>query len=175
MTEPIDDLRFVTMPDVNTAVGVATRLMMSEAVFARLPFGEWAAVLDGQAQRGHYGFVLASDHQVLGFLGWGLTTSEKAEQWAAGAALSSDECREGECLIINAWVEKSPPVHRFLFRTLRSLAHGRAMIYARRAYPDGSVRLTRQAVDDIVGRLATPPTPIHSDPLTAADLTGAST
>ena len=145
-----DTYSFVQIADPSAAVGTAVRFMMGEPAFAKLAFGEWARVLDGQVTRGHYGFVLDGDHQVQGFLGWALATRAKAEAWADGAALTDEDCRAGDCLIVNAWVEKSPAVHRFLFGALRDLIAGKVALYARRVAADGTIRVVRMPVDEVV-------------------------
>ena len=156
---------FVRIADPSAAVGTAVRFMMGEQAFARLAFGDWARVLDGQVTRGHYGFVLDADHQVQGFLGWALATREKAEAWADGAALTDEDCREGDCLIVNAWVEKSPAVHRFMMGAVRDLGPGKAMVFFKRRWPDGTSRTVRMPVDDVVsGRVPVTPASRAGDP-----------
>ena len=148
-------LRFSTFADHNVAVGVAVRLLMSETVFARLPFASLAALLDGQAARGHYGFVVDGSGGVRGFLGWALATRERAETWADGQPLSSEHCLDGDCLIINVWFEKDRGIHPFMVERLRSLLVGKSSAYFRRMYRDGRMRTIRMPVDALVsGRAA---------------------
>ena len=152
---PPKDYNLIRLADANTAVGTAVRLMFTQPAFAKLTFGEWVAVVDGQVARGHYGFVVDETGKVLGFIGWALATPEKAEGWAAGAPLASEECRAGECLIVNAWVEAEPAVHRFMVGALRALVVGKTTIFSRRVGADGTMRVVRLPVDQFVsGRAA---------------------
>jgi hypothetical protein len=53
-------------------------------------------------------FVVDDQNQVQGFLGWALTSKEKAEAWVEGrGGLSFEDSREGDCLIFNAWAASS--------------------------------------------------------------------
>ena len=132
--------------------------MMGEPAFAKLAFGDWARVLDGQVTRGHYGFVLDGDQKVQGFLGWALATRAKADAWADGAELTDEDCRAGDCLIVNAWAEKSPAVRRFMFGALRELLAGKAILYARQAAADGTTHVVRMPVEEAMASGAASPT-----------------
>ena len=135
--------RFVRIADPNTAVGTAARLMFALPAYAELTLRDWVGVIDGQVAREHYGFVVDAAGKVLGFMGWALATRGRADAWADGAALSSDECRAGEVLIFNAWVETEPAVHGFMVDRIPELAAGKAAIYFRRLYADGQDRAWR--------------------------------
>ena len=58
--------------------------------FARLRFGEWSRILVGKINRNHYYFVLDWSNQVVGFVGWAVTSREKAEDWVVGRGTFSD-------------------------------------------------------------------------------------
>lgn len=142
-------LRLVTMADPNMALGVAVRLMLDAPVYAAMPFGPWTAAINGQVNRGHYVFVLDEADQVVGYAGWALVPQDRAEAWADhGAILADEECREGDCVIFNAWIAKSAEVHRFLVEAVRAAVIDRKAIYFRRAYADSSTRVVRLAVTE---------------------------
>ena len=150
---PETDMRFVRINDVNTAVGAAVRLMMSEPAFSGLGFGEWARVIDGQVARGHCGFVVDAYSQIVGFAGWALAPEAKAEAWANhGLMLSDADCREGDCLIVNAWLAKDSTVNRFLLKTFRSIGVSKKTAYFRRNYRGGVTRVVRLPVNKFVSR-----------------------
>jgi hypothetical protein len=88
--------------DSAAALGRAVEFLSKKPAFAKLQFGEWSQVLY-QVARGHFFFVVDQDRRVRGFLGWALTPEALAEQWVEGrAGLRNDECREGDCVIVNA-------------------------------------------------------------------------
>ena len=70
--------RMVQIADPNTAVGTAVRLMFAQPAYAKLSFGDWVGVIDGQVARGHYGFAVDAASKVLGFMGWALATRDRA-------------------------------------------------------------------------------------------------
>jgi len=91
-------------------------------VFARLLFGEWSRTLANQAGRGHQLFVVDDDEQVLGYLGWALTHEPLAKQWLQGQSpLTDDQCRGGDCVLINAWAADSGQAERLLLAAAREI------------------------------------------------------
>src|SRR5262245_41907599 len=77
-------------------LGLAVRHLMGKLTFSRLRFSDWSRVLVGQVNRRHYYFVMDEKSAVQGFLGWALTTEDKAEAWLAGrAGLSDADSRAG--------------------------------------------------------------------------------
>ena len=133
------------------ALSLAVEFLRKEPVFAKLPFGEWAQVLIGQVHRGHFFFVADQQRRVHGFLGWALTTRALAEEWVASrSGLRNEDCREGECVIINAWVAHSQPVNRFIVDRARDLFGDKETLYFKRFYPDGRARPMRLATTDFV-------------------------
>ena len=90
--------------DSAAALGLAVEFLSRKRAFARLQFGEWSQVLFYQVARGHFFFVVDQEWRVRGFLGWALTGKDLAEKWVEGrAGLRDDECRDGDCVIINAF------------------------------------------------------------------------
>lgn len=160
-----EDLRFVTIPDPNTAVGLAVRFMLDQPVYADIPFGRWAGALNGQVNRGHYGFVLNQQDQVVGFIGWALATEEKADAWVNGeAALSDEDCREGNCVIFNSFIANSKTVHDFIWDAVLEASIDKVALYFRRAYTDGRVRPVRIPINQFVRKRVT-----RADPSRAVD------
>jgi hemolysin-activating ACP:hemolysin acyltransferase len=137
-------LRLVQHKNPFVALGLAVNHLMGRPAFANLRFGDWSRVLVGQINRGHYYFVVDETKQVHGFLGWALTTKDKAEDWLAGrSALSYEDSRDGDSLIINAWAANSPEVGRLLRDAARSIGLGKQAVYFKRRRKDGTVRPAR--------------------------------
>lgn len=133
------------------ALSLAVEFLRKERVFAKLPFGEWSQVLIGQVHRGHFFFVADQQRRVHGFLGWALTTRTLAEEWVESrSALRNQDCREGECVIINAWVAHTQQVNRFIVNQARALFGDKGTLYFKRFYPDGRARAMRLATTDFV-------------------------
>jgi tetratricopeptide (TPR) repeat protein len=131
-------------PNPAVALGLAVEFLMKEPVFARLPFGEWSQVLIGQINRGHFCFVVDAQRRVRGFLGWALTQERLAEEWVEGRAhLADEDCRDGDCVIVNAWAAASTDAHRLLIDEGLRLFGRKRRIYARRYNTRGQPRPLR--------------------------------
>ena len=142
--------------DTSAALGLAVEFLSKKPAFARLQFGEWSQVLFYQVARGHFFFVVDRDRRVRGFLGWALTSQALAEQWVEGrAGLRNDECREGDCVIVNAFAAETGGANRFIVDTMRKLFANKRTLYFKRHYRDGRTRPTRLSVNEFVaGHLA---------------------
>ncbi len=142
--------------DASACLGLAVEFLSKMPAFAKLPFGEWSQVLFYQVARGHCFFVVDQDQRVRGFLGWALSDRDLAEQWVEGrAGLRSDQCVDGECVIINAFAAETDEARRFVMEVMRGLFASRRMLYFKRHYADGRTRAARLSVDTCVGdRLA---------------------
>ena len=142
--------------DPAAALGLAVEYLSKKPAFARLQFGEWSQVLFYQVARGHFFFVVDQDRRVRGFLGWALTSRALAEQWVEGrAGLRDAECREGDCVIVNAFAAETGAANRFIVDTMRNLFAKKCTLYFKRHYRDGRTRPTRLNVNEFVaGHLA---------------------
>ena len=139
-------LRVVRPRDPRVALGMAVNYLMTDPVFARLPFGQWSRVLVGQVNRSHHLFAVEGG-RVVGFVGWALTTRDRAEAWVSRSRdISSADSASGEMVLINAWKADTPAVNRFLVRAFRHVIREKEMVYARRFYGDGRVRPVRLPV-----------------------------
>jgi Flp pilus assembly protein TadD len=137
--------------DMAAALGLAVDYLSRKPAFARLQFGAWSQVLSNQVARGHFFFVVDQARRVRGFLGWGLTREDLAEKWLEGRArLREDECREGDCVIINAFAAESRDAKRFIVDTMRGLFTNKDALYFKRYYPDGRKRPMRLSANDFV-------------------------
>jgi hemolysin-activating ACP:hemolysin acyltransferase len=126
------------------ALGLAVNYLMSKPAFATQRFGTWSRILAGQINRGHFVFVADGAGRILGFAGWGLTTEALAEGWLAGRVdLTSDQCRRGDCVLVNAWATDSAAAQRMLAAEGRRASRGMRAIYYQRIHPDGRVRGVR--------------------------------
>jgi len=135
------------------ALGLAVNHLMVQPAFANLRFGDWSRILVGQINRGHYYFAVDENKQIQGFLGWALTTEDKAEAWRAGRrALSCEDSRDGDCVIINAWSASSPEAGRLLRDAVRRVGLGKQAVYFKRHYKDGTRRPMRLNANAFVER-----------------------
>jgi tetratricopeptide (TPR) repeat protein len=137
--------------DPAASLGLAVEFLSKKPAFAKLKFGDWLQVLFYQVARGHFFFVVDPDRRVRGFLGWALTQQALAEQWVGGrAGLRSEKCRDGDCVIVNAFAADTARANRFIVDTMRKLFAGKRTLYFKRHYPDGRTRPTRLSVNDFV-------------------------
>lgn len=137
--------------DLNMAVGIAARLMMNHPAFSRQPFGFWTQTLEGQAKRGHHAFVMDDARQVVGFVGYALTTKARAEAWKRGEmVLTYDECRHGDCVVFQSWIANDRIVNRFLLNAVRKILVGRDTMYYKRVYRNGSARVVAQPINEFI-------------------------
>jgi hemolysin-activating ACP:hemolysin acyltransferase len=145
------DLRVFRPDSPYVALGIAVNHLMTKPAFANLRFGEWSRILVGQINRKHYYFVVDGKNQVQGFMGWAVTTKDKAEAWVEGrGGLSYEDSKEGDCLIFNAWAASTLKVNRFLLGQARKVMQGKDMVYFKRHYKDGSTRPGRLRVNEFV-------------------------
>ena len=150
---PDTDLKVLQPPNAYVALGLAVSHLMTKPAFAKLRFGDWSRILTGQINRKHYCFAIDGNNQVQGFLGWALTSKEKAEAWVEGrGAVSFDDSRDGDCVIFNAWAANTPEANRFLLAQARRIIDGKDTVYFKRHYKDGSTRPARLRVNDFVAR-----------------------
>src|SRR5262245_61646807 len=145
------ELRVFRPDSPYVALGLAVNHLMTKPAFAALRFGDWARILVGQINRKHYYFVLDARNQVQGFLGWAVTTTDKAEAWVEGrGGLSYEDAMEGDCIVFNAWAASSLKVNRFLRGEARKIMEGKDTVYFKRHYKDGTTRPGRLRVNDFV-------------------------
>jgi hemolysin-activating ACP:hemolysin acyltransferase len=143
-------------PDPARALGLAVSYLMTKPAFAKLRFGEWSRILTGQINRGHYVLVADQAARIRGFAGWGLTSEALAEAWIAGTHdLTSEECRAGDCVIVNGWATDGAEAQRMLVAEGRRASRGMRAIYYRRIHPDGRVRGVRLSPDALRAPLRT--------------------
>jgi hemolysin-activating ACP:hemolysin acyltransferase len=150
---PRTELRLFRPDKPAAALGMAVNYLMTKPAFANLRFGDWSRILVGQINRGHYCFALDGANRVQGFVGWALTTRDKAEAWVEGLrGLSYEDSKAGDCVVFNAWSAESASVHRFLVDQARTLVSGKETLYFKRHYKDGTTRPVRLNVNDFVAR-----------------------
>jgi hemolysin-activating ACP:hemolysin acyltransferase len=150
---PPADLKLFRPQNPYLALGLAVNHLMTKPAFANLRFGDWSRILTGQINRKHYCFAIDGNNQVQGFLGWALTSKDKAEAWVEGrGAVSFDDSRDGDCVILNAWAASTPEANRFLLAQARKVIDGKDTVYFKRHYKDGSTRPVRLRVNDFVAQ-----------------------
>jgi len=141
-------LRVATDPNAYAALGRAVSYLMTKPSFARQPFGVWSKTLTGQINRKHY-FLVLRGAKVVGFAGWALIDENRAADWMSGSGdFPSADCLNGDCMVINAWAADDNAINRFVLRELRKSAVGLKAAYAKRYYPDGSVRPLKVAITE---------------------------
>jgi hemolysin-activating ACP:hemolysin acyltransferase len=150
---PDMDLKVLQPPNAYVALGLVVSHLMTKPAFANLRFGDWSRVLTGQINRKHYCFAIDGNNQIQGFMGWALTSKEKAEDWVEGrGGLAFEDSRDGDCVIFNAWAANTPEANRFLVSQARRIIDGKDTVYFKRHYKDGSKRPVRLRVNDFVAR-----------------------
>jgi hemolysin-activating ACP:hemolysin acyltransferase len=129
---------------------MAVSYLMTDPVFARLPFGQWSRVLVGQVNRGHCLFAMEGE-KVVGFVGWALTTKEKAEAWLTdNRDVGFADSMAGEVVLINGWKASGSRANRFLVDAVRRVIRDKQMVYAKRFYRGGGSRQVRVPVNGFV-------------------------
>jgi hemolysin-activating ACP:hemolysin acyltransferase len=135
----LPELRLFRPDNPYLALGLAVVHLIKMPAFANLRFGDWSQILVGQINRKHYYFVVDSKNKIQGFLGWAITTKDKAEAWVQGHGGLSESGTDGDCIVVNAWAASTLKVNSFLVREARRIFNGKAL-YFKRYYKDGSVR-----------------------------------
>ena len=144
-------LRLVRSTNPATALGLAVSHLMLKPAFVRLQFGDWSRILVGQINRGHYCLVADPQERIVGFMGWLLTTQEKAEAWVEDRrGLSYADSKAGDCVVINAWSADTNAVTRMLLRHARRAFAEKQTVYYKRHYADGATRPVRLPVNEFV-------------------------
>ncbi len=139
--------------DADRALGMAVNYLMMKPAFAALRFGSGSQVLAGQIDRGHFAFCVDSTGRVRGFVGWALTTRDKAEAWADDRAeLGFADSFTGDCVVFDGWATDHDDVRRFLIDEVRRFIEHKSMLYWKRRYPDGRTRAVRLPVSTAVSR-----------------------
>jgi tetratricopeptide (TPR) repeat protein len=140
----------------SASLGLAVEFLAKKPAFGRLQFGEWSQVLFYQVARGHFFFVVDQDRRVQGFLGWALTSQALAEEWVENrAGLRNEQCREGDCVIVNAFAADTVAANHFIVDAMRKIFVNKRVLYFKRHYPDGRTRPVRLTVNEFVaGHLA---------------------
>jgi hemolysin-activating ACP:hemolysin acyltransferase len=132
------------------SLGLAVEYLMKKPAFAKLPFGEWSQVLIGQINRGHFFFAVDERRRVRGMFGWALTSEAIAEEWVTGRReLRSEDCSDGDCVIINVLAADSPEADRVLAEEGIRVLAGKRLFFAKRYYPNGRTRPVRMPGDDM--------------------------
>jgi hemolysin-activating ACP:hemolysin acyltransferase len=149
----VPELRAFRPESPSVALGLAVSHLMTKPAFANLKFGEWSRILVGQINRKHYYLVLDSKNQIQGFLGWAVTSKDRAEAWVEGrAGLPYENSMEGDCIIFNAWAANSGKVNRFLLDVSRKIMEGKDTVYFKRFYKNGTTRPARLRVNEFVAQ-----------------------
>lgn len=152
-SKPKPALRLFRPANPYLALGLAVNHLMTKPAFANQRFGDWSRILVGQINRKHCCFVVDQDDQVQGFLGWALSSKDRAEEWLAGnGALTFQDSLEGDCVVFNAWASTSAAVNRVLLEAARNVIARKDTVYFKRHYKDGGTRPTRLRVNEFVMR-----------------------
>jgi len=146
------ELRIVRPANPAAALGLAVSYLMTKPAFANLRFGDWSRILVGQVNRKHCCLVVDGAGEVRGFMGWALAGEEHARAWAEGRrALTFEDSRDGDCMVINAFAADSTGITRLLIEEARRVGSGKSAIYFKRHYNGGTTRAARVAVNAFVG------------------------
>jgi hemolysin-activating ACP:hemolysin acyltransferase len=144
-------LRLFRPENPAAALGLAVNHLMTKPAFAKLQFGDWSRILVGQINRKHYCFAVDGEGQVQGFMGWALASEEHAKAWADGSRpLTFEDSRSGDHVVVNAFSANSTKVTRFLVDEARGLFKGKAALYFKRHYKDGTTRIVHVPVNEFI-------------------------
>lgn len=121
------------------AIGMAVELLHDVHPFREMTAHELIATIIGQVRRKHY--VLAVEgEEVIGYVGWALSSEAVAKGWAEGRHRPSyDECEGGDCVILMMWYAESAAATRRLAKYLRREYPGHRF-YGRRMKQDRTPR-----------------------------------
>ena len=148
---PAPALRIVKPDSPAAALGLAVSHLMTKPAFAKLQFGDWSRILVGQINRKHFCFAVDGAGQVQGFMGWALASEEHANAWAEGSrALTFEDSRQGDCVVVNVFSANSTRVTRFLIDEARRAFKDKMAIYFKRHYKDGTTRVARVPINEFV-------------------------
>src|SRR4029078_4692699 len=93
---PREQLRVFRAKDPYIALGLAVSHLLTKPSFACPGSGDWSRILTGQINRKHYYFAVDSRNQIQGFMGWAVTSKQKAEAWVEGrGAVAFADIRDG--------------------------------------------------------------------------------
>jgi len=142
--------RVVKPQNQTYALGLSIEVTARHDAYGGIPFAEWVQILVGQIARNHYFFVIDGSGNVVGYAGWAVADRDEAVAWLEkGKALPHDRCREGDCVILNAWVADNAAVRNFMIEHAGAELDGQKMLFAKRVYPDGKVRAVKLPVDEL--------------------------
>jgi hemolysin-activating ACP:hemolysin acyltransferase len=145
------ELRAFRPDNAYVALGMAVSHLMTKPAFAALRFGDWSRILVGQINRKHFMFAIDANNQIQGFVGWAVTSKDKAEAWVEGRApLAYNDSQEGDCVVFNAFAANSGKIRRFLINESRKVANGKDTVYFKRHYKNGTTRPVRLPVNDFL-------------------------
>src|SRR5262247_605746 len=145
------ELRVFRPDNPYVALELAVNHLITKPAFAYFKFGGWSRILVGQINRKHFWFVVDANNQIVGFMGWAVTSKDKAEAWVEGrAGLAYDDAKDGDCVVFNAWAANNLKINRFLLEEGRKVIQGKDTVYFKRHYNDGSTRPSRLRVNDFV-------------------------
>jgi hypothetical protein len=106
--------------------------------------------LVGQINRGHFFFAVDEHRRVHGMFGWALTSEAIAEAWVTGRGdLRSEDCRDGDCVIINVLAADSAEADRVLAEEGIRVLAGKRLFFAKRYYQNGRTRPLRMPGEDL--------------------------
>ena len=143
-------LRLVRPQDSTYALGLSVEVTARYAAFGNISLGEWLGVLSGQIERSHYYFVIDERNAVVGFVSWALAHESHALAWLErGKELYNENCSDGDCVILNAWIAESPEIQRFMIKHTKQELSGKRFIFAKRIYPQGRIRAVKLPVGQI--------------------------
>src|SRR5262245_49953334 len=146
-------LRLFRPENPAAALGLAVSYLMTKPAFAKLQFGDWSRILVGQINRKHFCFVVDGAGQVQGFMGWALAGENHAQAWAEGRrALTFDDSRHGDCVVVNAFSADSTRVTRFLVEEARRIFKDKTTLYFKRHYKNGTTRIVCVPINGFIGR-----------------------
>lgn len=152
VTESVGNLRAIRPKNPYIALGMMVDHLMNKPAYSAVGFTSWSKILAGQINRNHYAFIINSQQKLLGMIGWVFADQSVAEAWVSGKPLGKHGGKDGDCIIFNMWSADNNEVHGLILDIARQAVAGCKMLYYRRLYADGRMRIVRLPVNQFVHR-----------------------
>ncbi|MXQ10012.1 hypothetical protein [Microvirga makkahensis] len=131
------------VPDVDAATGLAVTYVAAHAPFGAYRADRLVGAVAGQIRRRHYAFAVRNGIAV-GYVGWALCSREIARKWLEhNEAPTSEQCSEGDVLVVTMVVADDAEALRRLHAYLRKRYNGRPYMGLRSSKAEKSIRQGR--------------------------------
>lgn len=131
------------VPDVDAATGLAVTYVAAHDPFGAYRADRLVGAVAGQVRRRHYAFAVR-DGVAVGYAGWALCTPEIAKRWLESNEMpTSEQCSQGDVLVVTMVVADDPQALRRLHAYLRKRYKGLPYMGLRASKAGRSIRRGR--------------------------------